>query len=132
MVCDAAGAPLGCVLTAGQRHESKAALDALLSVPLDGRMAKKLLGDKGYSSARMRLLCRLLGCKPVIPYRKDELERMPKKPRFDKKAYRGRNVVERLIGRLKEYRRIATRFEKLAVNFLSMIHIASIRFFLNT
>jgi transposase len=50
--------------------------------------------------------------------------------RFDKVRYKARNVVERLIGWLKERRRLATRFEKLAVNFLAMIKIAMTLWFL--
>ena len=64
--------------------------------------------------------------RPVIPTRKDE----PRREDFDREAYRRRNVVERLVGRLKECRRLATRYEKLAVNFLAMIHLAMIRFYL--
>ena len=48
-------------------------------------------------------------------------------PRFDKATYRRRNVVERCVGWLKESRRLATRFEKLAVNFLAMVRLAMIR-----
>ncbi|KQO45502.1 hypothetical protein ASF08_23390 [Methylobacterium sp. Leaf85] len=54
---------------------------------------------------------------PVIPSRKDQL----RQPGFDKAAYRERNKVERLIGRLKQYRRIATRYEKRAANYLVMV-----------
>lgn len=54
---------------------------------------------------------------PVIPTRKDQ----PHRFEFDKAAYRERNKVERLIGRLKRYRRIATRYEKRAANDLAMV-----------
>ena len=56
--------------------------------------------------------------------------RPPGSPGFDKKMYRRRNVVERLIGRMKDFRRIATRFEKLADAFLSMILVAFIKIWL--
>ena len=56
----------------------------------------------------------------MIPTRKGHARR----PRFDSAAYRGRNVVERCIGWLKENRRLATRFEKLAENFLAMVRVA--------
>ena len=59
----------------------------------------------------------------MIPTRKDQR----RNPRFDKATYRRRNVVERCIGWLKESRRLATRFEKLAVNFLAMVKLAMIR-----
>ncbi len=57
---------------------------------------------------------------PVIPTRKDQ----PRQPDFDKAAYRERNKVERLINRLKQYRRIATRYEKRATNYLAMVTLA--------
>lgn len=53
----------------------------------------------------------------MIPTRTDQ----PRQPDFDKAAYRQRNRVERLIGRLKQYRRIATRYEKRATNYLAMV-----------
>ena len=56
----------------------------------------------------------------MIPTRKDQ----PRVRHFDKSAYRRRNVVERLVGWLKERRRLATRFEKLAENFVAMIKLA--------
>ena len=134
-MCDAAGRPLGSLVTAGQRHESPLLLDLILSTPLTGRMPKRTLADRGYSSPRNRALLRAMGSRPVIPMREDELERLKAQglpvPRFERKAYRGRNVVERLVGRLKEHRRIATRYEKLAVNFHSMLRLACIRFYLN-
>jgi transposase len=103
----------------------------VLSIPHGGlRLPARAAGDKGYSSPAIRSFLAACGAEPVIPYRKDELARMPKPPRFDKKAYRRRNVVERLVGRLKEWRRIGTRFEKLAVNFAAMIRLAFIRLYL--
>ncbi|AMV39237.1 hypothetical protein VT85_17500 [Planctomyces sp. SH-PL62] len=59
----------------------------------------------------------------MIPTRKDQR----RNPRFDAEAYRRRNIVERCILWLKENRRLATRFEKLAVNFLAMVKLAMIR-----
>jgi len=52
-------------------------------------------------------------------------------PDFDREAYRRRNVVERLFGRLKEFRRSFSRFEKTAVNYLGMIHATFVRLYLN-
>ena len=59
----------------------------------------------------------------MIPTRKDQR----RNPHFDKQAYRRRNVVERCVGWLKECRRLATRHEKLAVNFLAMAKLAMIQ-----
>ena len=46
---------------------------------------------------------------------------------MDRKLYRERNVIERLVGRLKGYRRIATRYDKLALSYLAFVHLAAIR-----
>ena len=63
---------------------------------------------------------------PVIPPLRHE--RCPRQ--CDRRAYRGRNVVERCVGRLKEFRRVATRYEKLAVNFGAMVTLAMIVLYL--
>ena len=123
--------PLGFVLTPGQQHEATVVPDLVLSIPHKAlRLPGKVAGDRGYSSPAIREFLSACGAEPVIPYRKDELARMPKPPRFDRRAYRRRNAVERLVGRLKEWRRIGTRFEKLAVNFAAMVRIAFIRLYL--
>jgi transposase len=90
------------------------------------RRPKRLAGDKGYSHGRIRAYLRRRGITAVIPRRKDQRPD-DKRVRFDREAYRRRNVVERCVGWLKENRRLATRFEKLAVNFLAMVKLAMIR-----
>ncbi len=67
--------------------------------------------------------CALSGINPVIPKRSNQKRR----GRFNRGLYRERNRVERLINRLKQYRRIATRYEKYAVNYLAMLMIGAIR-----
>jgi transposase len=57
-------------------------------------------------------------------------QKRERRVRFDKAAYRQRNVVERLVNRLKQFRRIATRYEKRAVNYLAMLTIAAITLWL--
>jgi transposase len=66
----------------------------------------------------------------VIPYRKDELQQRPTRPALDRERYRMRNVIERTIGKLKQCRSIATRFEKLAASFLAMITLAFVQLYL--
>ncbi len=84
-------------------------------------------GDKGYSYPRVRAWLRRHGIRAVIPMRSNQRARGYRTARaFDREAYRDRNVVERCVGWLKEPRRIVTRFEKLAVNFLAMVKIAMI------
>jgi len=78
---------------------------------------KVLLGDKAYDSDEFRKSLRRDGIKPVIPGRANR-----KKPiRYDNEAYKGRNVIERCVCRLKDFRRIATRYDKLARNFFSSV-----------
>jgi transposase len=80
---------------------------------------RRLAGDKGYSSPTARRRIRRRGITPIIPTKSNE----PRDPSFDREAYRLRNRVERLINRLKQFRRIATRYEKRAVNYLAMLTI---------
>ena len=70
------------------------------------------------------------GIEPVIPHKDNELARHDPKVKFDKATYRQRAVIEQCVGWLKEYRRIGTRFEKLAVNFHGMLQLAMIRRYL--
>ena len=82
----------------------------------------KMVGDKAYSRRRIRLALRKRGIIPVIPTKANER----RQPGFDRQASRQRNIVERLINRLKNFRRIATRYEKRAANYLAMITIGAI------
>lgn len=82
----------------------------------------RVVGDKGYTSADFRQFLRERGVRYTIPRRSNE----KKKGKFDKILYRERNKVERLFSRLKEFRRIATRYEKRAVNYAAMLTIAAI------
>ena len=126
LVCDGKGLPMAVTVTAGRRHEATQfeAVMGRVRVPRKrGRprtRPKRLAGDKGYSSVRIRRCDRRRGIVSVIPTTKNE-----KRIRgFDKASYRRRNVVERRIGWLKDRRRLATRFEKLAENFLAMVKLA--------
>jgi transposase len=127
------GKPMVLLITAGQRHE-QTAFEPLMeqgAVKRPGRgrprlRPKRVVGDKGYSSTPIRRYLRRRGIGIVIPRRKDERRR----GRFDTVAYRQRNVVERLIARLKQFRRIATRYEKRAVNYRGMLTLAAIMLWL--
>lgn len=81
-----------------------------------------MVGDKGYSSKKIRTYLRRRGIGVVIARKDNEKHQ----GNFDKDAYRQRNVVERLINRLKQFRRVATRYEKRAVNYRAMLTIAAI------
>ena len=82
-----------------------------------------LAGDKGYSSEAIRAWLREHKITAVIPRKSNER----KKSSFDREKYSQRNVVERCINWLKEARRIATRYEKMAINFLAMAKLAIIQ-----
>lgn len=137
LLCDGHGLPLGFHLTAGQTHESSV-LDELL-ISADERLLDEngeriawpfaLGGDKGYRADWIDQYLLDLGVNPVIPSKENE-DRAARPVEFDKEAYRRRNVVERLIGWLKENRRIFSRFEKTAKNFGGMITLAFIRQYL--
>ena len=88
-----------------------------------------LAGDKGYRANWIDEYLLALGIVPVIPSKENE-DRAARPVTFDKQAYRARNIVERLIGWLKEYRRIFSRFEKTAKNFAGMIRMAFIHRYL--
>jgi transposase len=77
----------------------------------------ELLADKGYDTDAFRSFLKRHGIKTVIPGKSNRKKRI----RHDKEAYKGRNVVERCFCRLKDWRRIATRYDKLARNFLSAL-----------
>lgn len=82
----------------------------------------RVVGDKGYTSAAFRSYLRRRGIRVTIARRSNQRRRGS----FDKEIYRQRNKVERMIGRVKEFRRIATRYEKRAVNYSAMLTIAAI------
>ena len=77
----------------------------------------ELLADKGYDTDAFRAFLKEHGIKPVFPGKSNRKKRI----RYDKEAYKGRNVVERCFCRLKDFRRIATRYDKLARNFFSAL-----------
>jgi transposase len=141
LVTDGAGTPLAVEVTAGQVHESTRAESVIgqAVATLIGRRRKKrkrrhkprkIAGDKAYSIPRVRDWIERQKITPVIPHKDNELARWDPKVKFDKEAYRGRCVVEQCVGWLKEYRRIGTRFEKLAVNFHGMLQLAVLKRYL--
>ena len=80
----------------------------------------EVVGDKSFDGDPQRQACTERGARPVIPYRSNR--RIT--GRLNRRAYRERNKIERLFGKLKEFRRIATRYDKLKETFLGMIHLA--------
>jgi transposase len=105
-----------CVLTAGQAADVRQA-----GGEADGGIpAELVIGDKGYDSDQVVEAIKAKGAEAVIP---------PKKNRKVQRAYdryKDRNLVERFFSKVKQYRRVATRYEKTARNFLAFVHVASI------
>jgi transposase len=79
------------------------------------------LGDKGYDADQLRRLAREAGATPVIPGRRNRRRTI----RYDEQRYRGRHLIENAFCRLKDFRRVHTRYDKLAANFLSAVALAT-------
>ena len=138
-MCDGLGNPLAALLTPGQQHESTVCTEMLANVRVrtctgGGRprsRPKLVVADRGYDAGAFRRYLRRRGIRCVIPEKRvpagKRRRRRGRPPTFCGVAYRRRNVVERLVGWLKEHRRIATRFEKLASSFLAMVKLAFMR-----
>jgi transposase len=105
------------MLTAGNVSDVKAA-HALLKQA--GRM-RCLLADKGYDADQLRRSLRDAGAVPVIPGRRSRKCAIC----YDKERYRGRHLIENAYCRLKDFRRVHTRYDKLAANFLSGVALAT-------
>ena len=125
---DGKGQIITYILTPGQSHEISVAKDLMEqgTIRLSQRhirlRPKRVVGDKGYTSKEFRQYLRRRGIRYTIPRRSNEKH----KGKFDKSLYKERNKVERLFSRLKEFRRIATRYEKRAANYAAMLTIAAI------
>jgi transposase len=127
IVCDSNGFIVAIHVTAGQAHESKAFEQTMARRLFHRRRGRRrwparLAGDKGYSYPRIRRWCRRRGVESVIPTRSNQ----PREEGFDPATYKRRNIVERVVGWYKEYRRLGTRYEKLAVNYVAMWLVALI------
>ena len=131
ILSDANGHPLHFHLTAGQAHESTALDDLLQGVDLADSQGKPIAwpvaiaGDKAYRADWIDEYLLKEGIQPVIPSKENE-DRDARGIEWDAEAYKRRNVIERLIGWLKESRRIFSRFEKTAKNYAGMIKMAFI------
>jgi transposase len=114
---DGLGNPTRILLSGGQEA------DITYAEPLiEGQRFGAGIGDKGYDSDRLVRVIASQGAEAVIPPKKNR-----KEPRaYDKHIYKERNKVERFINLMKQYRRVATRYEKTDPNFLGFIYVAAI------
>ena len=128
--CEGNGKPVTFLLTVGERNES-VVFEQLMEQGVVKRAERgrprlrpdRVAGDKAYTGRPIRLYLRRRGIGAAIPRRSNESRQGT---RFDRQAYRQRNRVERAINRLKQFRRIAIRYEKRAENYLTMLTIASV------
>jgi transposase len=106
------------ILTPGNTADCIMAQECVSLIP----GIKELLADKGYDTDAFRAFLKQQKIPPIIPAKSNRKKRI----RHDRKAYKNRNVIERCFGRLKDFRRIATRYDKLAQNFFSALCFVTI------
>jgi transposase len=111
------GLPVKLILTPGQAADVTQAKTLIEGIPFE-----VVIGDKGYDSKEVVAAIEARGAEAVIPSRKNHTS--PRK--IDWARYKDRNLVERFWSKAKQYRRVATRYEKKAQNFLAFVHLASI------
>ena len=114
---DSHGNPLDFKVTGGNVHDSQVANDLIEVI----QEAQYFIADKGYDSQEIRDKAIEHGMKAIIPKRKNAKQ---PNPDFDSYLYKLRHLVENAFARLKQFRSIATRYEKLARNFKSMLYLA--------
>jgi len=114
LATDAFGNPVRIILTGGERHDI-----TQIEPLLEGLQADYVLADKGYDGRRAMQAIALSGAKPVVPRRKTTASWRV----FDSVLYKDRNAIERFFSRIKHFRRIATRYDKLARNYLGFLNL---------
>jgi transposase len=116
-VVDGKGRPYVLLLTGAQIADISVAEPLVAALPA----SRSLLADKGYDADRLRARLAERGTAAVIPSKSNRKQPLA----LDSAAYRNRNLIERMFCRLKDYRRIATRYDKLAINYLSSLCLAA-------
>ena len=114
---DAIGMPLQIILTRGEQHESQQAIPLIADEDCN-----YLIAGRAYDDGDFRQFLLTQGTIPVIPSKKNRLIHLP----HDKHIYKERKFVERFFNRIKQFRRIATRYDKLAITFMGAVLIACI------
>ena len=121
---DEKGRPLRLLITPGQDHDTTGA--AYLLQNLGSRTV--VLADKGYDADWIRAQIKAQGATANIPNKSNRKALYP----FRKKLYRQRNLVERFFNKLKQFRRIATRYDKLGATFFAFIQLAAVRIWMRS
>lgn len=111
------GLPARLVLTAGQEADVTQTGQLIEGLPVE-----VVIGDKGYDSDAAVEAVESRGAEAVIPPRRNRKVQRG----YDKDRYKDRNLVERFWQKAKQFRRVATRYEKTARNFLAFVHVASV------
>ena len=117
-MCNGEGKPVAFVLTEGQRSDYKGAEMLMPALP----EARELLADRGYDADWFRETLKTKGITPCIPPKKNRKTQHE----YDKDLYKQRHKIENMFGKLKDWRRIATRYDRCAHTFRSAIAIAFI------
>ena len=120
-LCDALGNPLKFILSPGQQSDYRQALNLL-----EGLKTTAVLADRGYDADYVVKAAQVMGAEAVIPSKKNRKQPRP----YDTHLYKERNLVERLFNKLKNFRRVATRYDKTDLAYLRFIHLAAIQLWL--
>lgn len=111
-------------MAADQAYDAENFVNVLRSMNVRAHVARKwrlMLADKGYGSNAIRRQIETTGAAPNIPPKSNRRW----KPCFSPVLYKGRNAIERMFGRLKDFRRISTRYDRSATNYLAAVCIAA-------
>ncbi len=137
LVTDGNGVPLDAIVTPGQTHESTQLERMMEHVAIpraSGRTRRrpgKLAADRAYDARRIRRWLRAHGIQPIIPPKRRRGKAKSGRPvTYDQAAYRRRSTIEQCVGWLKECRAVATRYEKVALNYLGLVKLAFIERYL--
>lgn len=116
------GLPVTFLVTPGQHADVSYAEALLQAAAPEGAQVEVVIADKGYDSKAVVARVESMGAEAVIPTQKSRKEQRV----IDAERYKDRNLVERFWSQAKQFRRVATRYEKTARNYLAFVHVASI------
>lgn len=145
-VVDGRGRPLAAIVTGGQRNDGAVLTQVLAEIHVPrlgpGRARSRpgaVIADRAYAAGVIRTELRRRGITAVIPQKGDQVAARARRgrhggrpPGFDAQAYRGRNVVERYFALVKQWRGLATRYDKLAITYRAAVTLCAILTWLRT